>query len=183
MRLRLAKLPNLKLTQNEVSQTFDLKKILGVDVSDMPEVKQAIGQALVDHIITRTENGEDVSNKSFKGYSKEYINSLAFKAYDKSAGDVNLTLTGGMLGTLDIIEDSGNKIKIGWEDSTENAKAYNHNTGDTVKKREFFGITESEVKAISQEFKPDLKRSKNDDILLKKLDKIAGFILDFDDED
>ena len=85
-----------------------------------------------------------------------------------------------MLSLLDIVEDKGNKIKIGWSDDVENAKAYNHNTGDTVKKREFFGITSGDIKAISKEFKPDLKKSKNDESLLKKLDKIAGFI---DDED
>ena len=83
-----------------------------------------------------------------------------------------------MLGLLDIIEDKGNKIKIGWTDPTENAKAFNHNTGDTVKKREFFGITAQDIKAISTEFKPDLKKSKNDEALLKKLDKIADFIDD-----
>lgn len=170
------------MSQSEVSQTFDLKQILGIDVSDFPEVKQAIGQAIIDKIISRTESGEDVSGKNFKGYSKEYVNSLAFKAFGKSENDVNLTLTGSMLGTIDIIEDSGNKIKIGWSDDTENAKAYNHNTGDTVKKREFFGITSDDIKAISNEFKPDLRKSKNDEVLLKKLDKIADFILRSEDE-
>jgi hypothetical protein len=177
----MAKLPNLKLSESEVSQTFDLKEILGVDVRDYPEVKDAIGEAIIQKIIDRTESGVDVSGKKFKNYSDEYVGSLPFKAFGKSANDVNLTQTGAMLGTIDIIQDKGNKIKIGWEDPTENAKAYNHNAGDTVKKREFFGLTAADLKSISAEFKPDLRKSVNDEVLLSKLDKIADFILS-DDE-
>lgn len=173
----MAKIPNLKMTESEVSQTFDLKEILGVDVSDTPAIKEAIGQALIDKIIERTESGVDVNGNKFEKYSEDYKDSLAFKAFGKT-GKVNLTQSGQMLGTLDLIENKGNKIKIGWDDETENAKAYNHNTGDTVKKRQFFGITAEDIKAIRDEFKPDLKTTENDKILLKKLSKIAGFVED-----
>jgi len=171
------KLPNLKLTQSEVSQTFDFKEILGVDLSDFPEVKQAIGEAIIQKIIDRTASGVDVSGKSFKKYSTNYLESDTFKAFGKS-GDVDMELTGGMLGLIDIISDKGSKITIGWDDATENAKAYNHNFGDTLPKRQFFGITADDVKAISKEFKPDLRRDSNDAQLIKKLNKIAGFIED-----
>lgn len=175
----MAKIPNLKLSESEVSQTFDLKKILGVDLSDMPEVKDAIAQALIDRIVQRTESGKDVEGNKFDSYSKEYKDSTAFKAFGKT-NKVNLTQTGDMLGLLNVIEDKGNSIKIGWDDTTENAKAYNHQTGDTVKKRQFFGITAEEIKTISAEFKPDLKKSKNDEAILSKLDKIAEFIANED---
>lgn len=147
-------------------------------MKDYPEVKQAIGEAFIQNIVDRTESGVDVNGKEFKSYSDKYTESLAFKAFGKSSSEVNLTQTGAMLGLIDIVEDKGNKIKIGWSDDTENAKAYNHNTGDTVKKRQFFGITQADINKIKSEFKPDLKKSSNDDVILKKLAKIAGFIED-----
>jgi len=178
----LAKLPNLKLSESEVSQTFDLKEILGVDTKDFPEIKQAVGEAIIQRIVDRTESGQDVSGRSFKSYSDSYVESLPFKAFGKKDSEINLTQTGSMLGTIDIVKDSGNKITIGWSDPTENAKAYNHQTGDTVKKREFFGLNTGDIKAITKEFKPDLKKSKNDEILLNKLNKIAQFIIDEGDK-
>lgn len=171
------KIPNLKLTESEVSQTIDLKKLLGVDVSDYPEIKEAIGQAIIDLIVSRTESGKDIAGNSFDSYSKEYKNSLAFKAFGKT-NKVNLTQSGDMLAFMDIVESKGNTIKIGWADDEENAKAYNHNTGDTVPKRAFFGVTDSDLKKISDEFKPDLKKSKSDEILINKINKITDFIIE-----
>jgi hypothetical protein len=143
----------------------------------MPEVKEAIGQAIIDFIRDRTESGVDVAGKRFDSYSKDYKDSDAFKAYGKT-NKVNLSQTGDMLQLMDIVNSDGNTIKIGWEDTVENAKAYNHNIGDTVKKRQFFGVTSEDIKKLSKEFKPDLKNSKNDQAILNKLDKIAGFILE-----
>lgn len=171
------KIPNLKLTEAEVSQTIDLKKLLGVDVSEYPEIKEAIGQAIIDLMVSRTESGKDVSGNNFFQYSKEYKNSLAFKAFGKT-NKVNLTQSGDMLAFLDIVENKGNTIKIGWADDEENAKAYNHNAGDTVPKRAFFGVTDNDLKKITDEFKPDLKRSKNDDIIISKINQITDFIIE-----
>lgn len=166
----------LKITEQEVSQTFDLKKILGVDVSDLPELKRAFGQAVIDHIVERTESGTDRNGNKFQAYAKEYKESDAFKAFGKT-NKVNLSLSGDMLSLLDIVEDKGNTLKIGWREDVENAKAYNHNVGDTVKKRPFFGINESDLASISSEFKPDFKKSANDDVILGKLDKLTAFIV------
>jgi hypothetical protein len=171
------------MKESEVSQTFDLKEILGVSVSNMPEVKEAIGEAFIQKIIERTESGEGVDGKKFTEYSNEYADSLAFKAFGKKKNKVNLTQTGSMLGTLDIVESKGNKIKIGWDDDTENAKAYNHNTGDTITKRAFFGITDDDIKAVSKEFKPNLLKESNDEVLTKKLDQIAKIALGIEDDD
>ena len=173
----MSKISNLKLTQSEVSQTIDLKKVLGVDLTDYPEVKQAIGQAIIDLIVSRTEDGLDVNGKKFANYSKDYKDSLAFKAFGKT-NKVNLSQTGEMLSLMDIIDDSSNKLKIGWNDETENAKAYNHNVGDTVPKRPFFGVNDADLKKITDEFKPDLKKNQSDAAILKKLNKIADFIIE-----
>ena len=173
----MPKISNLKLAQSEVSQTIDLKKVLGIDLTDYPEVKKAIGQAIIDLMVSRTEDGLDVNGKKFAKYSNEYKESLPFKAFGKTA-KVNLTQAGDMLSLIDILDDSGNKLKIGWADETENAKAYNHNTGDTVPKRQFFGITDEDLRKITDEFKPDLKKSQSDTAILNKLNKIADYIIE-----
>lgn len=95
-------------------------------------------------------------------YSEGYADSLQFKAWGKSKNKVNMKLTGGMLGSIEVIDTSGNEIIIGWTDDTENAKAFNHNTGDTLPKRAFFGITEADFKEkIAPEFTDVLGESES----------------------
>lgn len=148
-----AKLDGLKLSEDEVSQTIDLKEVFGVSLSGNDALKQVIGQALIDRIIERTEAGKSVNGGKLKApYSKTYAESDDFKAFNKKKDEVNMKLTGNMLGTLDIIDTAGSKVKIGWNDSTENAKAYNHNVGDTVPKRAFFGITKQDLASVKSEF-------------------------------
>jgi hypothetical protein len=150
--------------------------MFGVDLSDMPELKESLGQAVVDFIVDRTKKGVDINGDKFDDYGTPYTESDAFKAFGKTK-KVNLSLRGDMLSQLEVIESSGNQIKLGWEDPTENAKAYNHNTGDTVTKRQFFGIKDEDLKKISAEFKPDLKKSKNDETILNALDSITETFL------
>lgn len=171
----MAKLDGLKLSQDEVSQTIDLKEVFGVSLTGNEALKQVIGQALIDRIIQRTESNKSVTGGQLKKYSKEYIESDEFKAFDKSAGDVNMKLTGDMLGTLDIIDSSGSKIKLGWDDSTQNAKAYNHNVGDTVPKRAFFGVTKSDIDSVKREFADEVNSSAKQ--LQSELDSIRSAII------
>jgi hypothetical protein len=173
----MTKIKNLKLTEREVSQTLNLKEILGFDVSDMPELRAAFGQAIIDYIVERTEAGVDIYGREFASYDQNYVHSDNFKAFDKTK-KVNLTMSGSMLGSMDIIESKGNEIKIGWKDSEENAKAYNHNTGDTVRKRQFFGVSDADLKNLSKEFKPDFNKSKNDQDILNKIELISSFLLE-----
>lgn len=147
-----------KLTKKEVSQKFNLGKLFGVDFSRDPDLKQEIGQAIIDKIIERTENGKAIGGKKdLKSYSKEYVESDEFKDFGKSKSEINMTLTGRMLDDIDIISESRNTIKVGFEERKEILKAFNHNTGDTVPKRKFFGITKGELDDIKKEFKDDLK--------------------------
>ncbi len=173
--MKVAKLDGLKLSESEVSQTIDLKEVFGVSLTGNEALKQVIGQALIDRIIQRTESNKSVTGGQLKKYSKEYIESDDFKAFDKSAGDVNMKLTGDMLSTLDIVDSSGSKIKLGWDDATQNAKAYNHNVGDTVPKRAFFGVTKQDLESVRKEFASDVKQSSNK--LQSELDQIRTAII------
>jgi hypothetical protein len=146
--------------KTKVQQTFNLKEIFdGISFKDERALKEAIGQAIIDKIIERTKSGVDINGKAFKNYSKSYIESDEFKAFGKNKKEVNLTLSGAMLDTMDIISEDGNKITIGWDDDTEIAKAFNHNTGDTVSKRQFFGLKSKDIKEIKSLFYDDVKQA------------------------
>ena len=134
----------IKETQSQVSQTINIKEILGRTPTEAE--KQSIGQALIDRIIERTESGKGLSGKNLKSpYSKEYADSLEFKAFGKSRGKVNMTLTGDMLASIDILRSTRDTITIGIE-GDQAAKAFNHQTGDTVPKRRFFGVTQKDIR-------------------------------------
>lgn len=157
-----------KFSKTNVEQTIDLDEVFGVDFSGMRSLREAIGEAILDRIRTRTQSGDGIKfdgmgrGKPVKlksPYSKSYSKSLDFKAFGKSRGNVNMTLTGDMLGLMDIKRQSGNSITIGWTDQDENAKAYNHSLGDTVPSRPFFGISKTELQAIKKDFGSEIREA------------------------
>lgn len=153
---------SLKLKKNNVELTLNLNEEFGIDFSGKTALKEFIGQAIIDRMVERTKDGKAVGGKKDlrKPYSKTYQASDDFKAAGKKANDVNLTLTGDMLGLIDIKEIKGNTIKIGWNDPEQNAKAHGHMTGKDGKvpkmKRKFFGVTKEELKDIKRKYKKDL---------------------------
>lgn len=117
--------------------------------------KQAIGVEIVRFIQRRTADGLDKNGNEFAGYSDSYIKSLNFKIAGKSKGDVNLTLSGDMLGALDVLDVNKNKIRVGYEDgSNENAIADGNirgtygNTKSVGPKRNFLGISKADLAEI-----------------------------------
>lgn len=140
------------ISEKKMELEISLDELFGTKVPNDQALREAIGQSVIDKIVNRTESGEGVNGRPFKSYSATYKKSNQFDVYGKS-NDVNLTLTGDMLGTLDIKAQSRGVIKIGWQDSTQNAKAFNHHTGDTLPRRPFFGLKDSEIEDIKKEFK------------------------------
>ena len=153
----------LKVSEEEVSQMLDLAKLTGVDVSKDPELKAQIAQAVIDFNIERSQGGLDNEGKGFPKYSDTYIDSLDFKAAGKSAGQVDMTLSGDMLGAIDVLDDSGSKVKYGINGETA-PRAFAHMTGykghPTIKdgpKRAFLGITKADFESeILPKFAKDL---------------------------
>lgn len=139
-----------KLSKFSVSLDINLRQLLGEKVPQDSEFKEAVAQRALDIIQSRTEEGRSWKGHKFKKYSDEYRKSDDFKAFGKSAGEVNLTLTGDMLGTMDVIAETRDKITLGWDDETENAKAANHVGGVTVPKRDFFNLNKKELKQLAQ---------------------------------
>lgn len=179
-----------KVSLDELSQVIDLKTPSGVELSDYPDVIDAIGQKIIDKIRDRTERGISLTiddggrahfGKFKAPYSNKYQDSPEFKAFGKSPGNVNLKLTGDMLGLMDF-EVDGDSIKIVMPDD-QVEKAYNHQTGDTVPRRPFFGISKGELGQILQEFKDvfrEVKREADDVTVQKVLRRVLNVE---DDED
>jgi hypothetical protein len=165
----------------KVKYQINLKELFDVPVTD-EALRQKIGSAIIEKIIERTESGIDKTGKKFKPYSQAYKESLAFKAFGKT-NQVDMTLTGDMLGTIEILKDTPSTMTFGWEDETQNAKAYNHTTGDTLPKRDFFGLPKDELESIAGEFREDVKSfkdlteakgSKFDELALNFITRLLG---------
>ena len=157
----MAKLGKIRASKERLSQTINLKDLFGKNFSNQSAIKEAFAQAVIDRIVERTEGGKAVGGKrNLKApYSKEYVESLEFKAAGKSKGRVNMTLTGDMLRSIDVLDVGANTITIGIDDPDESPKAFNHQVGDTVPRRDFFGINNTELTELAQEFRPDINRA------------------------
>ena len=147
------------IKKDKVSQIFNLREMFGVDVSNAPEIREVVGEAILNRIRERTANGAGIGGSPFSNgkYSDSYAESIEFVAAGKDQHEVNMELSGDMMALMDVISQTPNTIEIGWSDSTQNAKAYNHNTGDTVPKRPFFGLSKSEIREIANEFKSEVQ--------------------------
>jgi len=153
---------NMTVKVDDLSQTFDIEKEFGVDLSDEPRLRDEIGQAIIDRIVDRSGQSKDFNNKKFTGkaakYSDEYKDSDTFKDFNKTS-KVDMELTGKMLESLDF-EDDAKEIKIEVS-SRETAKGYNHQYGDTVPQRAWFGMSDDEIKKIKDSFSSELQRVKD----------------------
>lgn len=164
------------LKSKTASLEIDLVELFGAEVPDDSGFRQSVGQRIIDLIRERTAENKDVDGSPFKKYSKEYKESLDFAAYGKSAGDVNLKLTGTMLNELDIIKETKDRIVIGWVDREEAAKAYNHVTGDTVKKRDFLGLRPGEEKILRDEFFEDVMETRDQAVTVSSVSRANEFL-------
>ncbi len=149
-----------KISLKKIEQEFDLAEFYpDVDFSGERTLKEALGQAIIDKIQERTEAGDGIRGALKSPYSKLYSQSLEFKAAGKKRGKVNMTLTGDMLASVDLEMGEDGKFKIVIPED-QVPKAFNHLTGDTVPKRNWFGVTKKELKEILGDFSSDLEFAK-----------------------
>jgi hypothetical protein len=140
----------------KVKYKINFQKIFGSRVPDDQEFKEKVVQAVIDRIVERTQDNVSIHGKPFAQYSDAYA-----KKKGVAKGDVDLTLSGDMLAAIDVIDSTAQTVTIGFPDETENAKAWNHMTGDTVKKREFFGLPQKELEEIARSFSGELEDIQN----------------------
>lgn len=169
-----------------------------LDLSEYSEAeREAIALEVIDKIIKRTKAGKDKDGNPLAPYSKDYKESLNFKIAGKS-GRVNLTLSGDMLDSLEIIENYGNgKVKIGYSSGNpEGGKAEGNILGtygqDTKvgPARDFLGIAPDELDSVLKKYPPEsekaARRAKERLLTEKAANRLSGKIdldaLEVDDE-
>ena len=122
-----------KYSKKEVSQKFNLKKLLGYEPSERQ--KEIFFQLAVDKMVQRTADGKDINGSKFTQYSKEYAEKKGV-----SRGSVDLILSGDMLDSNVKESRQKNMLKIKVKEGVETLKSFNHNVGDTLPTRTYFGF-------------------------------------------
>lgn len=122
------------------------------------EDTEVVAEEILNYIVERSKNGKGKDGKPFPKYSKEYMNSFDFKATGKTS-KVNLTLSGEMLDSLEILEASNGKIIIGFEEGSDmNGRAegnilgsYGQPDPNPRKARNFLELSSKEIQKIVNE--------------------------------
>lgn len=144
-----------------------------------PSERVALSAEIIDEIIKRTQDGKDKKGNAFSGkaseYSESYKNSLEFKVAGKNKNaKPNLTLSGEMLNALTLLSHKPGEITIGIpkDDEFNNAKAegnikgtYGQSKPIRGKKRDFMGISRSDLKTITEKYPTSKGRETNLDLL------------------
>jgi len=139
------------------------------------EERKAIAFDIIAYIQERTKKGKGKDNVKWHPpadkYTKEYRNSIDFKNAKGRQTKVNLKLSGDMLDSVDLLEDTDGQIVIGISESDEDhGKAegnirgsYGKPTGSKKKARDFLAISKSEVNKILSNFplKDEEKRTES----------------------
>lgn len=132
----------ISLSEKVMSQEVDLRELFGREPK--PVELAAFEEGAVETIIKRTQSGNDKNGDPFKEYSPDY-------AEQKGSSDVDLTLMGDMLLGVQT-RRTGNGVEI-YLEGDQVPKGYNHQVGDTLPKREWFGLTEDEAREIANRVK------------------------------
>lgn len=141
------------------------KITIEIDKDLRPAARKELGDLIIEHIYDRTDRGLDKDGRKFPGYSDSYVKSLDFRNGGKSAGNVNLQLSGDMLAAIKLLSHKNGSLTIGFENGTEeNAKAegnitgsYGQPSGDRKKARDFLGIESKKLKELIEHVRPDRK--------------------------
>ena len=148
-------------------QTFKIK----VNEKYSRKEKMAIAQDIIDFVVERSLKGKDKNNRKFRpGLSTRYSKSPEGQAAGKKAGQTpNMRLSGDMLNALgELIKINRDNVEIGYkEGSQENAKADGNVRGTYGKPRprpsmdrDFMGITEKDLKRITDRYPIDDKEKR-----------------------
>lgn len=119
-----------------------------VDPNYSYEKRMEIGEAAVERIRERTKQGIGASGKQWGRYSSEYQRHIDFQIAGKDPAPVNLTLTGDMLDSVQVLDASiPGIIEIGIEEGVDADKA----KWVAEKGYDFLGISDTEVGEITSQ--------------------------------
>jgi hypothetical protein len=118
-----------------------------------------LGSELTADIITRTQNGKDYKGIDFKDYTPASKIMRADAGFSPNL--VNLTQSSDMLNALSSKISKKNELTLYFSTGEQLRKAKKHQTGDGVRKRQFFGLDKKQreetksklLKFLSKDFK------------------------------
>jgi hypothetical protein len=126
-----------------------------VDPQFNADERTSIGSAIVDYVVKRTRAGRGVGNRPFlnaegkREYSKSYQDTREFAIGGKGSRPINLTLTGDMLFSIEVLDISlAGRIIIGIEDEENSQKA----VWMREKGYHFLGISDDEKSLVLSKF-------------------------------
>lgn len=149
-----------KRVRRAVRQVFEDRRVV-----------REFGLRCIDKIRERTtEQNIDKRGKAFTGYAKTYVQSTIFDIYGKDKSDVNLTLTGEMLASMDVTDISNKGPIISFVSEEQGKKAEGHIKGiprffGNVKgkvSRDFFGLPPEDQTRILKEVVRDFQENRFD---------------------
>lgn len=112
-----------------------------------------IARDISANILKRTRNNQDVNGQCFKPYQKSYAKYKVENAYQAFRSKIpNLSFTGQMLRAMSV-QKITNGARIYFNSEEEAQKAYWHNNGTGVPKREFFGLSKLNLNYIAERIK------------------------------
>lgn len=135
-------------SKKKSSQTVNARELFGRNL-DQGE-KEEFAQSLIDLIRNRTLSGVNIRGTEFKQYSKKYAEQ---KGVSRDA--VDMFLKGDMLESIEA-KISGQNITLEIDGGVDALKSFNHNTGDTLPKRQFFGIQKKDLDEVVSSVKQSL---------------------------
>lgn len=152
---------------------------------------QTVAEEILNFIVERTKKGYGSDGEKFPGYSPSYKASDAFKLGGKSS-KVDLTLSGEMLDSLEVLEAKRGKIVFGYaKDSDMNGRAdgncrgsYGTSKDDPSKARNFMELSGKELAKIirSLDILPkDIQNQIAKDAKAGAIDIIDNFQFEVDD--
>jgi hypothetical protein len=120
-----------------------------IDTGYSYDERKAIGLAAIRYIKERSQSGKGIGDKPFGKYSKNYIRTRDFKIAKEGETKVNLTLTGDMLDSMEVLDASvAGRVVIGFQDGPESDKSiYMEDKGYA-----FLGLEADEIETILADF-------------------------------
>ena len=143
--------------EHDVAIEVDLEDLMGQPVNDR-QLQVEIGLALTDKIEERLNNEGPCGRTT---YSQDYQDSVEFAVFNKT-NRANLRLTGEMIDNIGVINNSEDRLTIGYSTELNSAKAFNHHTGDTVPRRAFMFLTPTELREVREQFSARLPAQQNE---------------------
>lgn len=122
-------------------------KVILIPEGYSPATRVRIAEDILRRIRRRTVDGIDISGRLFSSYSKNY---------DKT-GTVDLSLSGNMIGDLELLSHGPGFIRIGFTDQDSNDKASYIQSPRGQKRgkqpvRKFIGISQKDLNKILENY-------------------------------